>query len=75
MAKIGFPKGKTALLVIHGIDKKNPFETLDSFARGFLRDMQSLEVAHIATLELGDRVGAGGAHLTERHGMRSRQQS
>ena len=27
--------GKTAILVIHGIGEQNPYETLDSFARGF----------------------------------------
>jgi|ERR1700674_2269250 len=27
--------GKTAILVIHGIGEQNPYETLESFARGF----------------------------------------
>jgi hypothetical protein len=30
----GFPKGRTAFLVIHGIGEQNPFETLDNFGRG-----------------------------------------
>ena len=37
VAVAGKPRktGKTAILVIHGIGEQNPYETLDSFARGF----------------------------------------
>lgn len=39
---------RIAMLVIHGIGEQNPYETLDSFARGvflFLRDTKHLNVA------------------------------
>ncbi|MGC2831755.1 MAG: hypothetical protein WB627_17385, partial [Candidatus Acidiferrum sp.] len=39
---------RTAMLVIHGIGEQNPYETLDSFARGlfsYLRDRAHLNPA------------------------------
>jgi hypothetical protein len=36
-ASTGGGTGRTAILVIHGIGEQNPYETLDSFARGFAR--------------------------------------
>jgi pimeloyl-ACP methyl ester carboxylesterase len=60
-----FAKGRTAFLVIHGIGEQNPFETLDSFTRGFVRYMQTRQVPFTATHKVADRVGAGGAHWTE----------
>ena len=35
--KITWPKEKTAFLIIHGVGEQNPFETLDSFVRTFLK--------------------------------------
>ena len=34
-----WPNEKTAFLIIHGIGEQNPFETLDYFVRGFLKEL------------------------------------
>src|SRR5215467_8555144 len=39
---------RQALLVIHGIGEQNPYETLDSFARGVFRFLQSLPPGNVA---------------------------
>ncbi|MBI1319572.1 MAG: hypothetical protein GC168_11585 [Candidatus Hydrogenedens sp.] len=34
---MGFPKGRKAILVIHGIGQQAPFQTLEQFAAGYLK--------------------------------------
>ena len=63
----GLRSAKQALLIIHGIGEQNPYETLDSFARGvfsYLRDTQHLnaklcpiEIAHKDWTQVGMRIG------------------
>ncbi len=36
-----WPKGRTALLVVHGIGQQSPFDTLDAFVRGFWNELES----------------------------------
>ena len=36
-----FPKGKTGIIVIHGVGQQSPFETLDKFARGLKDQLES----------------------------------
>src|SRR5713226_7013446 len=42
----------TAILVIHGIGEQNPYETLDSFARGFAHYFQAQAAAAKQPLKL-----------------------
>ena len=60
-----FPSGKTCFLVIHGIGEQNPFETLDSFARGFVSYFQSQKVPFTLTHELRSCNDAGGKQWTD----------
>ena len=63
----GLRSAKQALLIIHGIGEQNPYETLDSFARGvfsYLRDTLHLnaklcpiEIAHKDWTQVGMRIG------------------
>ena len=61
----GFPEGSTAFLVIHGIGEQNPFETLDSFTRGFVKlftdSNQALNISH----RISERKDSCGASWTE----------
>ena len=54
---IEFPKGRTAFLVIHGIGEQNPFETLDSFARGVISHLKSEDKAFDASHQIIERKG------------------
>lgn len=60
-----FPAGRRAFLVIHGIGEQNPFETLDSFARGLIRDFQEKGIAFTAEHHISERTRAGGGRWTE----------
>jgi hypothetical protein len=47
-------KGKTAVLVIHGIGEQNPYEPLDAFARGLFTELQSeIPNARLQPLKIG----------------------
>ncbi len=59
------PAGKTAIIVIHGIGEQDPFETLDSFARGFINHLSSLGMECTLHHELANRKGTSGAGWTE----------
>ena len=61
----GFPKGRTALLVIHGIGEQNPLETLDSFSRGFIRRFTEQALAFRVTHEIVERKESAGSSWTE----------
>lgn len=66
-ASLGLQAKRQALLIIHGIGEQNPYETLDSFARGvfhYLRDTNSMnarlcpiEIAHKDWTQVGMRIG------------------
>jgi hypothetical protein len=66
-ASLGLQAKRQALLIIHGIGEQNPYETLDSFARGvfhYLRDTKSMnaklcpiEIAHKDWTQVGMRIG------------------
>lgn len=62
-----FLNGKTAFLVIHGIGEQNPFETLDSFARGIIVHLKSEDVAFNAMHQIIERKGASGSGWTENY--------
>lgn len=69
VAPFGLQSRKQALLIIHGIGEQNPYETLDSFARGvftYLRDalhvhakakLCPIEIAHKDWTQVGMRIG------------------
>ena len=63
----GFPIDKTAFLVIHGIGEQNPFETLDSFARGLINHLRSEEIAFNASHQIIERKGASGSGWIENY--------
>ncbi|HEU5406118.1 MAG TPA: hypothetical protein VFU48_00015, partial [Nitrospira sp.] len=47
-------KGKTAVLVIHGIGEQDPYEPLDAFARGLFTELQrELPTARLSPLKIG----------------------
>jgi hypothetical protein len=61
----GFPKGRTAFLVIHGIGEQNPYETLDSFGRGMHDHLRSLDPSITVEHGMASRQDPGGASWTE----------
>ena len=66
-APFGLQAKRQALLIIHGIGEQNPYETLDSFARGvfrYLHDKEGMnaklcpvEIAHKDWTQVGMRIG------------------
>jgi acyl carrier protein len=62
-----FPSGKTAFLVIHGIGEQNPFETLDSFARGLINHLRSEDIGLEARHQIIERKGASGSGWIENY--------
>ncbi len=62
-----FPNGKTAFLVIHGIGEQNPFEILDSFARGVISHLKSGDIAFNASHQIIERKGASGSGWIENY--------
>src|SRR5512139_2046799 len=61
----GFPKGRTAFLVIHGIGEQSPYETLDSFGRGMDDYLRSLDPSVTAEHRMASRQDPGGSSWTE----------
>jgi len=61
----GFPKGSTAFLVIHGIGEQNPFETLDSFTRGFVKLFNDNKLAFNISHRISERKESSGSSWTE----------
>ena len=60
-----FPKGHTAFLVIHGIGEQNPLETLDSFSRWLIQELQKNPEGVQAEHRIAERADAHGSRWTE----------
>lgn len=60
-----FPQGRTAFIVIHGIGEQNPFEALDSFTRGMVKQLESQGVPLGAAHRIAERKNAAGSEWTE----------
>ena len=66
-APFGLQAKRQALLIIHGIGEQNPYETLDSFARGVFRYLKDkngmnaklcpIEIRHKDWTQVGMRIG------------------
>ena len=66
---MGFPKGKTSIIVIHGVGQQIPFETLDKFSRG-LKGQLELKISkktHKIKMEhrVAPRMDSRGTHWLE----------
>src|SRR5947209_5058156 len=60
-----FPQGHHVFYVIHGIGEQNPFETLDSFTRGLIKELESRGLQFTVAHRLAERTDANGSRWTE----------
>ncbi len=58
-------KGRTAIVVIHGIGEQNPFETLDSFTCGLFRALKDSQRECVAEHRIIERTDPGTGAWTE----------
>lgn len=63
----GFPKGRTAFLVIHGIGEQNPYETLDGFGRGMYAILKGRDGSVQAEHRMAVREDPDGLPWTEHY--------
>ncbi len=61
----GFPQGRTALMVIHGIGEQIPFESLDSFTRGLIKYLKTQKVRCKLSHQIVEQQEVDGSSWTE----------